>query len=387
MDAGLENKLIECLDALESGQTIEQTLARYPEDAAALRPLLETASQISQIRVAHSLEAQAKSRERFLAEGAALAAAASRPKAAFFGLGRLALSMASLLILLVVVGAGIVFAASETVPGDALYGTKRIVEEVRLSLAPGSSNRASLVEKFRQERLREVDIVLQDGRSVDVMFSGVVEAIDGDTWHVSGVTVTVDAATQVDSQPQIGWTVEVRGMTEAGQVLASEVTVVERTGDEPEPEPDATKVEETSVEPSATPSHTPSPTPTATPTATSTPSATVPDAPQPVPTVEDDSNHDDASAGDGATDEQEGSEDDSSGDSDQSDDDSGGGNQEGQGDDGQSHDDGDDDHDSDDDQSDDDSSSDEEGRDSDDDDSSDEKSEDKAEDETVRPAG
>ena len=51
MDAQLEVKLIECLDALAQGESVEQILARYPQDAAQLRPLLQTAAGLPALRM------------------------------------------------------------------------------------------------------------------------------------------------------------------------------------------------------------------------------------------------------------------------------------------------------------------------------------------------
>ncbi|MBK9052666.1 MAG: hypothetical protein IPL78_17635 [Chloroflexi bacterium] len=72
MDAVLEGKLIDCLDALERGETLEEILRRYPDDAAALRPLLETAHHLATLPVGYSVNTQRSARNAFLQQAAQL---------------------------------------------------------------------------------------------------------------------------------------------------------------------------------------------------------------------------------------------------------------------------------------------------------------------------
>lgn len=78
MDAAFEAKLIECLDALANGEMLEAILRRYPEDAAALRPMLETAQQLSHMPVGYSVAAQRASRQAFLTQANQLRGRARR---------------------------------------------------------------------------------------------------------------------------------------------------------------------------------------------------------------------------------------------------------------------------------------------------------------------
>jgi hypothetical protein len=86
MNGALEHKLVAALDMIAQGNTVEQVLARFPEDAAELRPALEVAARLSSLRVAHSLEAQARSRQAMLAQAEQLrAGSARRQTSGFFG--------------------------------------------------------------------------------------------------------------------------------------------------------------------------------------------------------------------------------------------------------------------------------------------------------------
>ncbi|HET7090742.1 MAG TPA: hypothetical protein VFL17_19080, partial [Anaerolineae bacterium] len=77
MDSALETKLIECLGALESGESLEQALSRFPEDAERLRPMLTVAAALPRLRMEPSQEAKSKSRQAFLAQAAAVSGLAA----------------------------------------------------------------------------------------------------------------------------------------------------------------------------------------------------------------------------------------------------------------------------------------------------------------------
>src|SRR4051794_4239558 len=66
MDSQLEIKLIDCLSLLEQGESLDRILARYPDDIAQLRPLLETAMALSSLPMQPSEDARIASRRAFL---------------------------------------------------------------------------------------------------------------------------------------------------------------------------------------------------------------------------------------------------------------------------------------------------------------------------------
>ena len=69
METRLEAKLIECLSALDQGESIDQVLARYPDDAPQLRRLLLTAQALPSLRLEPSEAMKLKSREAAVASG------------------------------------------------------------------------------------------------------------------------------------------------------------------------------------------------------------------------------------------------------------------------------------------------------------------------------
>src|SRR5512145_810346 len=122
MDAQLESKLIECLDALAQGEAVERILARYPQDAAQLRPLLETAAVLPAQRMEPSEAAKMQSRQKFMAQADLLRRTAPRKTMGF--LPRLATGFLAAALVAIVLGTGAVAASGSALPGDPLYGLK-----------------------------------------------------------------------------------------------------------------------------------------------------------------------------------------------------------------------------------------------------------------------
>src|SRR5262249_19888118 len=140
MDAQLELKLIESFSLLEAGEPLDRILARYPEDAARLRALLETATALSAIRMEPDQTAQRASRRAFLPQAHRMLD--SPPPRLFIFPPRLIAAIASFLVAFVFVG-GTVAASASALPNEPLYSVKRAVEDAQLLLASGA-NRATL---------------------------------------------------------------------------------------------------------------------------------------------------------------------------------------------------------------------------------------------------
>ena len=164
MDSALEAALIESLDALEQGQPLADILARFPDQAAQLRPLLEVGQQLSEMRIAHAVAAQARSRQALLQQAAALQAAPRRSPAGLPIWRRVLLSLAGLALVLVVFGTILGTASAGTIPGDALYPVKLALEQARLALVSDPAGREALRDDLAAERNRELAQMLATGR-------------------------------------------------------------------------------------------------------------------------------------------------------------------------------------------------------------------------------
>ena len=276
MDASSERMVIEALQALERGQPMAEILKRYPQNEDELRPILETAAALSKVRVAHSLAAQAESRQQMLAHAAAFSNVADQPPTLFVWFRRMTMALAPLLVIFVIVVAGLFYASAEALPGDSLYSTKRGVEDFRLSLATNPVTREVLQKSFEEERILEIERLLESGQQAEVFFSGVIESVNEDTWIVAGLQVSLTSATEVEGQPIAGRYAWVEATTLDGKLIANAITVefVPEPSPTPEPTPQEAEVVTPEALPTATQTPTPTPTPSATSTSTPTPTAT-----------------------------------------------------------------------------------------------------------------
>jgi hypothetical protein len=278
MNREMENLLSTCLDQLEQGDSIEEIVARYPQQSAEIRPFLETAAQIAQLAAQPTIANQQQSRSRFLDEAAAMRAPQASSVPIWPGWRRLFMPVASLAVVLLLLGVSLFNVSASALPGDSLYPLKRTIEDWRLMRATDPQQIMELAEQFRQERLNEITLLLRDGREADVQFEGEIEALESANWIVSGLIVQINSETIIEGTPRVGETARIDGYTSAGSLFGRQISIL--TG-RPDPEPEETPLptilpivetpEATPVELVPTPSSTPAaPLPTATP-ATSAP--------------------------------------------------------------------------------------------------------------------
>jgi hypothetical protein len=217
-----------CLQALEDGADLQAVLARYPDLADELRPLLVTASQARAMAVPvpeASQQAVRLGRQRLMQRVAQMRPAA-RPSL-MPRLQRFAFSLGLALIFLMS-GTGLVRASSSTLPGDELYPVKRTWEDVRLLFVFAPGHRDALEGEYEQERLQEVSQVLQKGRVVPITFTGLITSQQDGLITVSGVPVAITNQTQFSgTQAILGASIIVSGTTDMqGHVVAHYVQVL-----------------------------------------------------------------------------------------------------------------------------------------------------------------
>jgi hypothetical protein len=262
MNIEFEITLIEALDALDRGEPLDTILARYPESAADLRPMLSTTAVLPTLRMQPSEAQKMKSRQAFLKQAAALRQASQRRTQLGF-VPRLATMFAAFSVAFGVLGGGAVAASGSALPGDPLYGLKRTVENARLSFTGDAVARAALQAQFDLQRRVEASALLDAGRETEVQFSGPIESVQPDAWVIGGLVVRIDANTQISGQPQIDRLADVHGLT--GQTGLRALSITLDRAAEPTPEI-----------PTATPKPTETPAPTATPNPIVTPEPTEP---------------------------------------------------------------------------------------------------------------
>ena len=167
---GFELALDECLDlVLKDEQSVEACLHRYPEHAEEMAPLLQMAHEVKST-LEYTPSAAAKTRARLLMQ-AAIARQQARKERRWQWPGwlrvtappRLAVGMATIVLVMALGGTGIVAASSDSMPDQPLYPVKRAVEEARLVLSLSSNGKAQLHARFADRRVEEIAVLSKKG--------------------------------------------------------------------------------------------------------------------------------------------------------------------------------------------------------------------------------
>jgi hypothetical protein len=154
-DKEFNNILDECLERIVlDGETMEQCLRRYPEQAAELEPLLETVLSVKEASAIQPRpEFKARARYRFRS---ALGEKVAPKHRSFFGwVPRWATALAIVLVVLMA-GGGTVAAASNSMPDSILYPVKLATENVQLALTTSELGKARLCANFADRRVAEI---------------------------------------------------------------------------------------------------------------------------------------------------------------------------------------------------------------------------------------
>lgn len=208
-----------CLSEMENGADMETVLARFPNLAGELRPILETSMKARDMSADQpSSEAIRRGRARVMQRAAEMRESKAAPrKRVIPAFQRLALSF-SLAAVLLLSGTGLLNASASALPGENLYPVKRTWEGLRLLLIFDKEARTLLEDQFEYERLHEVNKLLTEGRHTTIQFAGVFMQVNGKT-YVSGVPVMVPANLAL---PANGAAVILKGQTNPQGVVEVE---------------------------------------------------------------------------------------------------------------------------------------------------------------------
>jgi outer membrane biosynthesis protein TonB len=178
-NGNLSNIVDDCLQQMARGDSLEVCLARYPQQAEAVAPLLRTAALLQNLpRPSLSPLALETGESRLLAQAVRLRQErriSRQPRPSFlsqllWGGRRWAVSLAMTLLLIfsaISGGIGIAYAANESLPGDTLYDVKLFGERLALAFAFGTEDRAFLHLTFAERRLEETIELVERGRPLD----------------------------------------------------------------------------------------------------------------------------------------------------------------------------------------------------------------------------
>lgn len=161
----LVNIFEECLERiLTGGETVEQCLASYPEYAAELAPLLQTALEAKEtLEIAPSPEFREKARYQILTELRDIEERKQHLFSLFGWQPRWATAAIAVLVLLVA-SSGTVAAAGNSLPDQTLYPVKLATERVRLALTPSALGKAEYYAELVDKRINEIISMSDKGR-------------------------------------------------------------------------------------------------------------------------------------------------------------------------------------------------------------------------------
>jgi len=161
-----DNILDECLERiLTGGETAEQCLARYPELADELEPLLQTslfAKKAVEVRPRPEFRDRARYQLRVALQE--MTEKRERRFSLFSWQPRWA-TVAVAVVVLLLASSGTVAAANNSMPDGALYPVKLATERVRLALTPSDLGKAELHAKLADKRVAEIIKMVEKGKA------------------------------------------------------------------------------------------------------------------------------------------------------------------------------------------------------------------------------
>ena len=178
-DSNFDNILNDCLERLASGESVAECLARYPDYAEELAPILQMGRATMQASRANMPCSAGKARglarmQAALAEGQQggrrwqlqLPWAFRRPIST-----RIAAAFAVVFLAIVAAG-GTTVASAGSIPGEALYPVKAMRESVEERMARSDERKAQVHAKLARERGREMRELIIRGRIYEAEVAG-----------------------------------------------------------------------------------------------------------------------------------------------------------------------------------------------------------------------
>ncbi len=164
----LEDIFNECYERILQGESFESCLARYPEHAAELEPLLRTAFGFT-LRASSTLRPRPafKHWSRVRLQRAQLhPKQQERPeKPGFFSWQRAwAVALTAILVVLLT-GGGTVAASADALPDQPLYPVKLATEQVKLAFAFSDTSKAELHAQLAETRAQEIEAMANQGKT------------------------------------------------------------------------------------------------------------------------------------------------------------------------------------------------------------------------------
>ncbi len=223
---------------MEAGESLEECLERYPDQAEALRPLLTLAVHIRKLPFPQVRpEAAQVARERMLTQIQAHKTTRVHSlwtlpqnlyeRAAQVIHGKESVNMklvprliTALLLVCLLGGVLVVNVSANSLPGDALYGVKRAWESAQVTFTSGQT-RTQVQARQAAERVKEIAVLQEQHRAALVEFIGRVQSISSTQWVVEGIPLAVDEATVITGDPAVDDWVKVKAQVNADGSLTA----------------------------------------------------------------------------------------------------------------------------------------------------------------------
>ena len=192
----------ECFESmLIKNESIDACLARYPQHAAELKPLLETTNAA---RAASSISPDAtfRARARYEFRSALYDKMSRKERPALAWRWRWATIASTTGVLLLTSAGGVVAASSGSMPGQTLYQVKRTIENVQLTMTPSQAAKARMYATLADRRVGEIVYAAQHG---DVKTTeDLTQQFMSDLSMVSVIAAPTRAPTFVNGSKQAG---------------------------------------------------------------------------------------------------------------------------------------------------------------------------------------
>lgn len=178
MNRSFDDILDACLDRItQKGDSIEQCLESYPEQAGTLEPLLRAALSVRNVSsIEPRTEFQRMAKARLLSAVAAKKEKEGRRRLPLWGWQRRWAVALAVVLALVMMGGGTVAASTNSLPGELLYPVKTTTERVQAFFTFGKEAKANLYMRFAERRIVEIEALAERERNIPESVLSVMNA-------------------------------------------------------------------------------------------------------------------------------------------------------------------------------------------------------------------
>ena len=172
-NSNFDNIVNDCLERIAAGETVAECLARYPEHADELAPVLRMGQ--ATMRMSQGVEPSAAGRARGMERMQAALAEGKQSRGRRWQLPSLSWRLAStpivavfaVVFLTIAAAGGTTVVSANSIPGETLYPVKSMRESVEERIARTDEHKAEVHAKLARERGREMRELIVRGRIYD----------------------------------------------------------------------------------------------------------------------------------------------------------------------------------------------------------------------------